>query len=225
VNYWEESRETRRSDGCTTVDDVKIETTETYGAKLQLGLRYGPPDGQPVLTEQRVIEISPPDETGRYHLDWTLTFTAGQSDVLLDRTPLPGEQVGRLWGGYAGLSVRLAQELAERQAVSSEGELEFKDGRHRSKARAMDYSGIVGGKPAGIAVLDHPRNLNAPSPWYVIQTDVMSYFSPAVLCYGPHTLPAGESFTLRYRVIVHPGRWDTPQLQREYEEFARSSSD
>ena len=36
----------------------------------------------------------------------------------------------------------------------------------------------------------------------------MSFFSPAVLCYEPITLQAGERLTLRYRVIVHPGRWN-----------------
>jgi HEAT repeat protein len=225
VNYWEEDRETRRSDGRTTVDDVRIETRDTYTARLQLVLRYGPPEGEPVLTEQRLIEISPPDETGRYQLDWTLTFTAGESDVLLDRTPLPEEPDGRAWGGYAGLSARFALGLAERQAVSSEGTVELKDGRHRSRATAMDYSGIIDGHPVGITILDHPRNLNAPSPWYVIQTNVMSYFSPAVLCYGPHMLPAGQSLTLRYRVIVHPGRWDAARLQNECKDFAQSSSE
>jgi hypothetical protein len=32
------------------------------------------------------------------------------------------------------------------------------------------------------------------------------YFSPAMLWSEPFTLPAGQRFTLRYRVLVHPGR-------------------
>jgi hypothetical protein len=44
----------------------------------------------------------------------------------------------------------------------------------------------------------------------------MSFFSPAVICYGPHTLPAGAVMTLRYRVIVHPGRWDRRRLDSEW---------
>jgi hypothetical protein len=43
----------------------------------------------------------------------------------------------------------------------------------------------------------------------------MRYFSPALLCYGPHTLKAGTAMTLRYRVVVHPGRWDAARLRRE----------
>ncbi|MBN1441446.1 MAG: PmoA family protein, partial [Planctomycetes bacterium] len=91
------------------------------------------------------------------------------------------------------------------------------------RARALDYHGLIGGKPVGVAICDHPDNLKHPSPWYVIRDDPMSYFSPAVLCYGPHTLPAGQSFTLRYRVIIHEGRWDSKRLEREYNEFVKST--
>jgi hypothetical protein len=47
----------------------------------------------------------------------------------------------------------------------------------------------------------------------------MSYFSPAVICDGPYTLKAGQSFTLRYRVIIHANRWDAPRLDIEYKRF------
>lgn len=86
----------------------------------------------------------------------------------------------------------------------------------------MDYSGVIDGQPQGIGICDHPDNLNHPTPWYAIRTGVMSYFSPAVVCHGPHSLPAGESLTLRYRVIVHGGRWDAAELRREYDEFVLS---
>jgi hypothetical protein len=47
----------------------------------------------------------------------------------------------------------------------------------------------------------------------------MSYYSPAVICYGPHTVEAGEGFTLRYRVLVHDGRWDAERLKAESKRF------
>jgi hypothetical protein len=43
----------------------------------------------------------------------------------------------------------------------------------------------------------------------------MCYFSPALLGYGRHTIKAGQSLTLRYRLIVHPGRWDAQRLRDE----------
>jgi hypothetical protein len=51
----------------------------------------------------------------------------------------------------------------------------------------------------------------------------MSFFSPAVLCYGPMTLGAGERLTLRYRVVVHEGRWDAGRLLSERERYVRET--
>jgi hypothetical protein len=48
----------------------------------------------------------------------------------------------------------------------------------------------------------------------------MSFFTPAVICYGPMTLKPGQSMTLRYRVFIHPGRWDAGRLRAEYQRFA-----
>jgi len=223
VNYWEMNRKTRKSPGLTEWKTPRIATRADRSARIEMDLAYRPAgaEGKPVMTERRVMELSAPDAEGVFHVDWTATFTAGEKDVALDRTPLPGEPRGRPWGGYAGLSVRLAKDLKDRRAVSSNGPVEIKGHTYRGKHVAMDYTGVVGAGPAGIAILDHPKNLNAPTPWYVIAGKPMSYFSPALICYKPHTLKAGESMTLRYRVLVHPGRWDADRLKKEQERFAR----
>ena len=220
VNYWEEDPKTGFVAGVTEWKTPRIETRPDFSSRIVLDLSYHPAKGQPVLTEQRIIEISPPDAQGIYFQDWTLTFTALGEDVKFDRTPLAHEPGGQPYGGYAGLSVRFAADLKDARAITSQGPIEFKDGRYRGKATAMDYSGRVEDFAAGIAILDHPQNLNAPSPWYAINDGVMRYFSPAVICYQPHTLKAGEKMTLRYRLIVHPESWDAERLQREWQRFS-----
>ena len=176
-----------------------------------------------MLTEERTIESGPPDAEGTYSMDWTLAFRAVQK-VVLDRTPIPGEPGGQGWGGYSGLSLRLAAALAERGVASSDGPIiEMPEDRHRGRHTAVDYSGLVDGEPEGIAVLDNPRNPGSPTPWYVIRSAEMSFFSPAVLCYGPITLEAGQRLTLRYRVIVHHGRWDSTRLNAEYAKYSRQT--
>jgi len=226
INYWEEDRRTGFSAGRTTVHGLTIEPADNHTARIEMSLHYGPADGEPVLTEKRVIETSSPNELGQYHLDWMATFTAGSADVVLDRTPLPEQSSGRVSGGYAGLAFRFASSFQNPQAVSTNGEVtEWTNNRHRVKAPAMEYHGTIHGRPVGVAILDHPDNLNAPSPWYLIRSDVMTYFNPAVICYEPYTLPAGRSFTLRYRVIVHPGHWGVPDLQRELARFVQPRPD
>lgn len=223
VNYWEEDRQSAQSKGRTTWRNVKVTPDPDHSAQITMDLVYHLPGEKPVLTEKRTIKISPPDESGAYHLDWTAVFTAGSDDVLLDRTPLPGEEGGKSFGGYAGLSVRLAKNFINFKAVSSDEHLEPEIDRIRTKAHAVDFSGTVSGKAAGIAILDHPSNLNAPSPWYIIMDTKkpMGYFSPAVIQNKPHLLAAGMTFTLRYRIIVHPGRFGPKILKRQYNVFAR----
>ena len=222
LNYWEEDKVTGASEGRTEWRGVKIDTRPDFTARIAMDLSYRPTNGQPVLTEQRVVEVSAPDAQGAYHLDWTMTFKALGNDVLLDRSPIPGEPEGKGYGGYAGLSVRFAQVLTNVQAMTSSGPIAFTNGTYRGKAMATDYAGTLENREIGIAMVDHPDNLNSPSPWYIIDNKMMKYFSPAVLCYHPHTLKAGEAMTLRYRVIAHPGRWNVARLRAEAESFEKA---
>jgi len=225
LNYWEPDRATGKPRGSTEWGNVTLTTNDDRTARIAMDLTYRPRDGNPVMTEKRVVEISAPDADGGYFFDWISTFTAGEQDVVLDRTPPPGEPGGKAWGGYAGLSLRLSKEFASRAAHSTEGPIDYgKHNRFRGKSPALDYHGLIGGKPIGVAVCDHPGNLNHPTPWYSIRGNPMSFFSPAVICYEPHTIKAGKSLTLRYRVIVHRDRWDAPRLKKAYAEFAREGS-
>jgi hypothetical protein len=211
VNYWEEDPITGAASGRTEVKETSVTTRSDFTARIEQQLIYRPASATPVLTERRVVEVTAPDDSGAWHLDWDLTFEAGV-DVRLDRTPLPDEPGGQVYGGYAGLSVRFARGFTDVRALTPEGPVSFKDERFRGRAAGFEYSGTLDGQEVGIAILDHPQNLNAPSPWYAIYGPVMQFFTPAVICYGPHHLSAGEQLRLRYRVVVHPGRWDAEQL-------------
>ncbi len=223
VNYWEENRKTRTSAGRTTWNEVMLKQRADHSARFVMDLKYHPPGKPPVLTEHRVLEVSPPAADGGYHIDWTAKFTAKAKKVVLDRTPLPNEPNGRGYGGYAGLSVRLAKKAAHFEAADSEQQIKRQDQQMRLKARAVDYAGAIGKTTGGIAILDHPQNLNAPSPWYITRNmgTPMTYFSPAVIHDGPHTLAGGESFTLRYRILVHPDSFDATTLRKHYQQFIK----
>jgi type 1 glutamine amidotransferase len=223
VNYWEIDPKIGRPPGQTTWKNVEVENRPDGSATITMDLNYRPAGvSDPVMTEERTIDVARPDAEGGYFIDWTCVFTA-VGDVVLDRTPLPGEPEGQVWGGYSGLSMRLAKDVVERQVVSSDGPvLEFQDDRYRGKHAAMDYSGILDGRAIGMAILDHPDNPRSPTPWYVIRSAEMSFFSPAVICYGPMTLPAGRRLSLRYRVFVHSGRWDAGRLLTEARRFGES---
>ncbi len=224
VNYWEVEPKTGHPAGRTSWTRVIIENRPDFSAHIALDLDYRPVgEARPVLAERRSIEISAPGDTGIYALDWTSVFTAS-TDLVFGRTPMPGEPGGQVNGGYAGLAVRLAVGLLEREPITSDGPVgEMKNDRYRGNHIGMDYSGLADGRPAGIAVLDHPANPRSPSPWYVVRSAAMSFFNPALLSPAVLSLRAGEKMTLRYRILIHPGRWDAARLRAEHKRYARGS--
>jgi hypothetical protein len=223
VNYWENDQKTGRPIGRTTWSDVHIEPLSGQAVRISMSLAYKPPDSnESVLTEQRAITVSVPDNEGVYMIDWASQWTARADEVHLDRTPLPHEPGGKNFGGYAGLSVRFAEGMTDRRARSVDAELPFVQGRYRGKHRAVEYHGELNGTVVGIALIDHPANKPTPSPWYLIQANPMSYANAAVICYEPLTLKKGEQRTLRYRLLVHPGRWTAEQLRAAIDQFART---
>jgi type 1 glutamine amidotransferase len=234
LNYWEEDRNTGLSQGRNELVDVKVITHDNYSALIEMTISYHPPNKPAVLTEKRAIEVSAPDEQGRYGIFWFSTFTAGNieildrtliagDDVVLDRTPIPGEPEGKAWGGYAGLSVRIAKGISNWQVIDSEGRKGAE--AHGKNARWMDFTGQTpDGKAAGIAILDHPMNLRHPSPWYVsVDTKTpFGYFSPAILFNKPHKLSDREYRRFAYRILVHPGRTNKDLLENEWKTFEQS---
>jgi len=212
VNYWEPAQ-SGTLDGRTEWSNVQSDLRPDFSARLSMEITYRPADGAPVLKEHRVVAVAAPAQDGSYSMDWQMIFTALDKAVVFDRTPLPGEPEGKPWGGYAGLSVRFAENLSEFQATSAEGLIKFQADTHRVRSLAMDCAGSFEGRQAGVAILDHPQNTPSPTPWYVIRGPEMRYFSPAVIQEGPRRLEAGASFTLRYRVMVHPDLWSAEKLK------------
>jgi hypothetical protein len=219
VNYWEEDKKTGLPEGKTQWRPPLLETRPDFSARLVLDLEYHPTNGPVVLAEHRVITVSPPDQTGAYHLDWDMTFRAVGGKAVLDRTPPVDEKGINQPGGYAGLGMRGAEDLLEAQVITYDGPVKYENKRFRGTAPALDFSGVVGGRAAGAAFLDNAANLNSPTPWYVVNNPPMYYISPAVITCQAKTLPAGETLVLRYRVAVHPGRWTPEQLRRAAHDY------
>jgi hypothetical protein len=217
LNYWDPEL----PEGQTEVVDLNKRLSRDYSAEIEMSISYHPQKKPAVLMEKRILAVSAPDENGCYYIDWLSVFTAGENDVLLDRTPIPGEQNGKSYGGYAGLSLRMAEHARSWQFLGSEGPL--KPESRGNKARWMDFSGsIADGGFAGVTIFDHPDNPRHPSSWWL--SGSMPYFSPAVLFQKPYTLPTGKTLTLRYRILIHAGHADKDMLECEWKAFLTSEN-
>jgi len=143
VNYWEEDRTTGRSEGQTLLLSTERIDLSNGLVQIDMQLAYAPADsGASVLEEQRTLVFHPPENSDTYYIDWSTTFTALDKDVLLNRTPIPGEENGKIWGGYAGYSLRMNKEVAGGSFTNSKGQI-GKDS-DRKPAVWMAYSGPRG---------------------------------------------------------------------------------
>lgn len=214
VNYWEENRATGQSEGKTRLLTVDRAVDDNGTATITMTLDYAHTAAAPaIVTEQRAITVSAPGKDGVYTIDWTCTFNATTADVLLDRTPLPGEPGGKSWGGYAGLSLRLGEAAAGGTFLNSAGQTDTQ--AHHQPSEWLLFTAPDGGSAL---FLDHPTNPTHPSKWYVAPG--MPYMSPAILHAQARTLKPGEPFTLSYRLVIAPTKISLKSAQKTWESWA-----
>jgi len=206
VNYWEQNQ--------TGTEPVEFTSTQNDdgSARIDMTIAYHQPDQPPVVMERRVINVSEPDATGSYHIDWQATFTpAGGKDVVFNKN------------SYGGMAIRLAAECCGDEAVGrvpwTFSDSEGQANSNGQKARWVAYSGITPkGQAATVVMFDHPENPRHPSWWQT--RSHYPYLNPSFTCKEDYTLPAGESLTLRYRILVHQGPADKETMQRQWKAFA-----
>jgi hypothetical protein len=193
VNYWEEKK--GKAEGKTAWDKPAIQTKDDGSVTISFAIRYGE-----LLKESRTLVVSSPDKDGGYTIDWSSTFTA-ITVAKLDRY-LP-------WGGYAGMSARLSQSFTNVQSLTTQGPVDFAGNKTHVDASAAEQNGTINGQDYGIAMV-------AAGTWYMIcnpNPPNFVYFNDAVLYKNPKELKADDSFSLRYRIYVHKGRWNADKLK------------
>ncbi len=213
INYWEFAKGEDKPLGVTELLDVKVEPRADHSARFALSLAYHPRGGANLLTEKRIVEVSAPDKTGRYVIDWDATFTAGDTPVELERTKPYTSKDGVKHGGYAGLSLRMAAETKD---------WKFFDSDNRTTDKVSGFPGrwfAAAGPEATIAILDHPQSFRHPTPWYLVQK--MPFYEAAIIFNEPHTVPAGGKISLRNRILVRPGQATAKALDAEWKSFAK----
>jgi hypothetical protein len=110
--------------------------------------------------------------------------------------------------------------------VNSEGARDLETWGKRAKW--CDYAGPVSGGIVGVALFDHPKNPRHPTWWMV-----RDYGLFAANPFGQHEfeklanehvgdlkIPAGQSVTFRYRLLLHRGTAEQANVARHYEAYA-----
>ncbi len=196
------------------LSDPVLESGRGRGA-LEMRFGFRTARGELIGSLVQRYTISQPHDSIR--VDAVLTFGADRGQDL---------RFGDTEDG--GFAMRLADDFRQdRGAVllNSEG---FRDTENiwGKPARWVDYSGTVDGKSAGVTILDHPSNVRHPSRWHARGYSLCSVnpfgshdFTGEENANGTFVVPAGETLTLRYRVIIHDGAAEPATIERWFSEF------
>jgi hypothetical protein len=179
------------------------------------------PAGETVMTELRELRVSAPAADGGFTIDWMARFTAGDNDLVLNRTPMPGEPGGAVNGGYAGLSARMVPLPVTMSVVTTSGLVErFINNRARPKAAAVACNFNDGARDiGGLAFFSDPANTDGDAPWYIIDSKQMPFICQALLAPKPKSVPARSEFTLHYRIGVSSKAWTLAELEAGQKEW------
>ena len=226
LDFWAPRAHGAGSDGPVPhVEHVSIDRCESgETAILETTSRWVDADRKPVLTEHRTMVFSA--EPAARSIEVTLELVADSGPVTFGDTK----------EGSFALRVRPAlqpkdsngSQGASGRLVNSEGHV---DGAAWGKrARWVDYSGTVDGDSFGIAMLDHPANLRHPTWWHAREYGLSGAnpfgihdFAGEPEGTGNHTIPAGESLTLRYLVLLHRGDAQAAGIEGRWKVWAENS--
>lgn len=174
------------------------------------------PDGKKVCEDERTLRFGAGD--GVRWIDFDITIKAANGPVTFGDT-----KEGAFGVRVAGTMTVDAKQGG--QIVNSHGQTDGK--AWGQPAEWVDYHGPVEGQTVGIAIFNHPSSFRFPTCWHV-RTYGLFAANPFGLSeftggkkHGGHTLPAGESLTLRYRVLLHRGDHHQGKVAEAFAGYAK----
>jgi hypothetical protein len=171
------------------------------------------PQGKPMMTETRTLTFYPGSELRI--IDFEIKIDALRELKFVDTKE-----------GTFG--IRLATPLSEDKGgkmVNAEGAQTEKNVWGK-QSPWVDYFGTLEGKTVGVAIMDHPSNPRHPTYWHARAYGLFAANPFGVRDFtgdktkdGSMTVEAGKSVTFRYRVVIHPGDFQTANIASLYQQY------
>ncbi|MDO8542357.1 MAG: PmoA family protein [Opitutaceae bacterium] len=228
VDFWNQDDAGSRRPKGKIVHDALLETTSGAVGVIRARDRWVAPDGKVFCTDDTTIRFAGSGSERTIDFEVTLNAPADAPVELNDNKdgvlalrlaawlnqPRPPNTNRRFTGGVG-------------QLVTARGD---RDGAAWGKrAPWADFHAVHDGRTYGVAIFDHPQNLRHPTWWHARDYGLFAAnplgqhdFEPksTPVNAGRHTIPAGGSLTLRYRVFLHYGDEKEAKLGERYEEYA-----
>ena len=206
-NYWQEDY----AKGQILSTGPKLGANTRITVEILDVCEWQKPGGPGVMKDQRKITLTAPSERLRF-IDWEIAWSAVENAVIQKTN-------------HSLFSMRAALDITPKgggNLVNAEGDTTEK-GTFGKKSAWCDFYGkrahVAGDVVEGIAIFDHPKNPWSPCPWF---TRDYGFASPTQMNFMEKSweLPAGQSVTLRYRVVIHAGDPKEAKLDEIYKQWA-----
>ncbi len=223
-DYWaNEPTQKGPNKGRIVLDRVLRVRSGGKDGSLEVAFHWLDPAGKPILREQRTVTFY--SHPSLRIMDFDIRVTA------LEKVKFGDTKEGTF-------ALRLAPSLEEPargapdipkrtgKMVNAEG-LEGERQVWGKRSPWVDYFGEVEGEKLGVAIFDHPANPKHPTFWHS-----RSYGLFAANIFGEHdfmadksrdgsiTLDPGGSLRFRYRVVIHPGDYQSAGIADLYKQYA-----
>lgn len=218
VDFWMEKKGVS---GVIAPPESMRTTTTDNTARVELKQLWQKPDGATVCAGDTLLVFGVDGENGDRFIDYTVTLTASEGDVLLGDTK-EGTMAIR-----TRPELNLKGKVAKGQAVNSEG-VSGADVWGK-RARWVDYWAPLGadGKTLGLACFDHPSNLRHPTLWHARDYGLIAAnpfaeheMEKKPKGAGDYTIRKGESLTFRYRWLFHSGDATEAKIDERWKAWA-----
>lgn len=176
-----------------------------------------------VMSDQRKFHLFY-REDGALVIDITLSLIADAGDVLIK------DDKEGAWSIRTLPTLRLEGPVAKGSSLNSEG-ITGKEVWGK-RATWVDFSGPDReGRPVGIAILDHPKNLRSPTWWHARHYGLVTANpfgqgnfekeAGAVAGVGDYMIKNGETLIFQYRTIFHHGDAAAAKIAEAAEAFGK----
>lgn len=188
--------------------------------------KWTAPDGEIPVTSVQTLRVYQRPASERL-FDFEITLTAGAKDVVF----------GDSKEGTFGFRLAESMRMLTKEKKPGEGHILTSDGvtdwnAWGQRANWVEMSGPIEGKIYGVAMFDHPANFRHPTRWHAREYGL---FAANPFCEhemdksqpvgaADYKLPAGRSFTLKYRVWIHEGAATAAQLDAQFAAFSKPPS-
>ena len=212
LDFWSNEPEQRvGKQGLVRLRSVEPATNSHGACTVHAVFEWRDPAGAVLLVERRTMRFASAD--GARSIDFDVALTAARDAVFGDTKE-----------GFFAL--RLRDELTETRGSGRMTNAEGLSGAKEvwgKRSAWVDYSGRLDGKPAGVAIFDHPANPRHPTWWHARDYGLFAAnpfgerdFTGDKSRDGKLELASGKALRFRFRIVLHSAPFDAGATAKAY---------